>query len=684
MPEFVGPPCLALRDVTATAPDGTRLLDDVSFTAERGQLVSVVGPTGAGKTSLARVLAGSLPVASGSRRVDGSVAFVPQHDTLHMGLTLRRALAYAAALRVANPATRADRVTAVISELGLERHADTVVRDLSVGQRKRATVAAQLLGDPDVIVLDEPTAGLDPGYERVVRDMLRSLAHSGRTVVTVTHSIAALEASDRVLFLAAGGTVAFFGTPKESAKYFGLKDPADVFLALDTEPQHVWQTKFRGSAQFQRYLSSAVEEAAPSPRPRSGGRDFLAHTALLVRRHFELLARDRRHLALLLMQAPVIGALLWAVLPADGLAPSQARQFSARAAVVVMFVVLSTTWLGVTNAIREIVKEQAIVRSEGAAGMSAASYVVAKALSVGSITVVQSAVIALIATSRQSAPSSTALAQLVLIAGVSGFTAAALGPAVSACARTADKALAILPIALVLQLVLAGGWAEDANMPLVGVARTLVGARWGMAAMEAALRGNAANWWVAMTALGLLAAVSLVAATWRIRILTRAADEPTISLPSIQLPRLAGVATAAAVAASLVAGGTGVLALVNTPVSTIHVASATPTAAAPNSATPRPGVTTPVVVTTPPTTAAPAVAIAALPVAVKAAAAVAVRDVVPESTPVSIPTNTDVTVPETPVVAAPPVTTPPATTVTTNPWQQLTKLFNPFAPRSDR
>ncbi len=275
MPEIVETSRLALRAVTAAAPDGTRLLDDVSFTAARGQLVSIVGPTGAGKTSLARVLTGAMPIASGVRRLEGNVAFVPQHDTLHMGLPLHRALEYCAALRLTDSDERVARVTAVMAELGLERHADTLVRDLSVGQRKRATVAAQLLGDPDVIVLDEPTAGLDPGYERVVRDMLRGLADAGRIVVTVTHSVATLQASDRVLFLAAGGSVAFFGTPKEAAKYFGLKDPADVFLALDTAPEHSWQAKFRGSAQFQRYLAGAVEPAASTPRPRSGGRGFV-------------------------------------------------------------------------------------------------------------------------------------------------------------------------------------------------------------------------------------------------------------------------------------------------------------------------------------------------------------------------------------------------------------------------
>src|SRR5205085_4046891 len=116
-------------------------------------------------------------------------------------------------------------------------------------------VAAQLLGGPDVIVLDEPTAGLDPGYERVVLTMLRELADAGRTVINVTHSVDALRTCDRVLFLAAGGSVAYFGPPKQAAKYFKLTDPADVFIALDTAPRQSWQDAFRARAPYKRYVA---------------------------------------------------------------------------------------------------------------------------------------------------------------------------------------------------------------------------------------------------------------------------------------------------------------------------------------------------------------------------------------------------------------------------------------------
>ena len=171
-------PILEARAVTARAPGGRVLLDGVSFAVQRGWLVAVVGPTGAGKTSLARALTGSLALDAGSICVDGDeltdsgsrgldrIAYVPQDDVLHGSLSLGRTLAYAASLRMppqVGHGERVRRVDAALAELGLQGHAHVPVSSLSGGQRKRANIAAELVGQPDVIVLDEPTSGLDPG-----------------------------------------------------------------------------------------------------------------------------------------------------------------------------------------------------------------------------------------------------------------------------------------------------------------------------------------------------------------------------------------------------------------------------------------------------------------------------------------------------------------------------------------
>ena len=172
---------LRVTGLTATTSDGTVLLDDVSFAVEQGWVVAVMGPTGAGKTSLLHALSGRVPSVAGTIELDGDdvltaddgiqrrIGFVPQDDLLHPQLDLRRTMAYAAWLRSApdvDAEGRTERVDAVLAELGLTAQADQAVSTLSGGQRRRAGVAVELVGAPDVLVLDEPTTGLDPGAHR--------------------------------------------------------------------------------------------------------------------------------------------------------------------------------------------------------------------------------------------------------------------------------------------------------------------------------------------------------------------------------------------------------------------------------------------------------------------------------------------------------------------------------------
>ena len=143
---------------------------------------------------------------------------------------MRRALAYAARLRFPTDVSAADRdrrIDEVIGELGLTGQADQRIDSLSGGQRKRTCVALELLTRPSLLFLDEPTSGLDPGLDKSVMHTLRGLADDGRTVVVVTHNVANLDVCDRLLLLAPGGTVAYFGPPREALQYFGVTDFAD-------------------------------------------------------------------------------------------------------------------------------------------------------------------------------------------------------------------------------------------------------------------------------------------------------------------------------------------------------------------------------------------------------------------------------------------------------------------------
>jgi ABC transport system ATP-binding/permease protein len=239
------------RELVVTTRQGRRLLDGVSFTLDARSLLAVVGPSGSGKSTLLRALTGFRPADSGVVRYGGRdlyhnydelrqrIGLVPQDDILHPQLTVRRALSYAARLRFPAEVRRAEqeqRIDEVLAELSLTGQARQRIASLSGGQRKRTSVALELLTRPSLLFLDEPTSGLDLGLDKSVMHTLRGLADQGRTVVVVTHNVTNIDVCDRLLILADGGRLAFYGPPAEALGYFGQTDMAEVFLLLEREP----------------------------------------------------------------------------------------------------------------------------------------------------------------------------------------------------------------------------------------------------------------------------------------------------------------------------------------------------------------------------------------------------------------------------------------------------------------
>ena len=216
--------------------DGKELLDGISLTARPGTLTAIIGGSGAGKTTLSRLIAGYTRPSSGTVTFEGHnihaeyatmrsrIGMVPQDDVVHRQLTVNQALGYAAELRLPPDTSKEERaqvVAQVLEELDLTKHADTRVDKLSGGQRKRASVALELLTQPSLLLLDEPTSGLDPALDRQVMLMLRQLADAGRVVLVVTHSVSYLDVCDQILLIAPGGKTAFNGPPSQVGRSVG-------------------------------------------------------------------------------------------------------------------------------------------------------------------------------------------------------------------------------------------------------------------------------------------------------------------------------------------------------------------------------------------------------------------------------------------------------------------------------
>ncbi|MFI2205742.1 FHA domain-containing protein [Streptomyces sp. NPDC020192] len=487
------------------AVDGGRkiLLDHVSFPVGEKCLLAVVGPSGAGKSTLLGALTGQRPAEHGTVLYDGRdlyrdyaelrqrIGLVPQDDILHVQLTVRSALTYAAELRFPEDTARSERrqrVEEVIRELGLEQRAEQPVHSLSGGQRKRVSVALELLTKPSLLFLDEPTSGLDPGMDRSVMNMLRGLADDGRTVIVVTHSVLSLDVCDRLLVLAPGGRTAYFGPPGDALGFFGFDEWPEAFEAFERDTGRDWAGQYRDSSYHREHIvnSSAQPQAprtgpvaaAPPPRPRSWGAQF----STLVRRYTAVLAADRTFLAIMIGLPFVMGAMARAV------AGSRLTFDTATNALLTLCV--GGVLIGAANAVRELVKERVVYQRERAVGLPRSAYVMSKVVVLGVITALQAVVLTLVGLAgvdldapRGDGVLMPPLFEITVAVAVLAFTAMMLGLVISALVRKEEVTMPLLVLLTVVQVVFCGTLLKLNGVPGLEQIAWLVPSRWALGAM---------------------------------------------------------------------------------------------------------------------------------------------------------------------------------------------------------
>jgi ABC-type multidrug transport system ATPase subunit/pSer/pThr/pTyr-binding forkhead associated (FHA) protein len=516
--EDTGDVGFTVQGASVTTDSGKTLLRDVSFALPGRSLLAVVGPSGAGKSTLLNALTGARPADVGEVRYAGRdlyaeydelrhrIGLVPQDDVLHPQLTVRRALRYAARLRFPADVAEADRerrIDEVLAELNLTHQAEQRIDTLSGGQRKRTSVALELLTKPSLLFLDEPTSGLDPGLDKSVMQTLRGLAdgtdarsdkpvRGGRTVVVVTHSVLNLDLCDRLLVLAPGGHVAYFGPPREALEYFRTPDYAEMFLLLEQVPGDALAQRYRESRQHDRYVAQPtmgmpriVERAAPSAAKRQQG--FGTQLSVLCRRYLAVIAADRQY-ALFLLGLPLVLAALARLVPGDsGLSTSEALRLQEfQPSQLMLVLVLGGALMGIAASIRELVKERAVYVRERAIGLSLPAYLVSKLVVLGLITGLQAAVFTLLALVGRRMPDqavllgSGLLEVLLAVVGVT-VTTMLLGLVVSAAIGNADRGMPLLVLVLMVELVVSGGLFPVFDRPGLEQLAWLVPSRWAFA-----------------------------------------------------------------------------------------------------------------------------------------------------------------------------------------------------------
>lgn len=491
---------LEVRKVGLTLEHGPTLLEGISFAARPGSLTAVIGPSGAGKSTLAKMIVGTTQPTTGNVTFEGHnihaeyaslrsrIGMVPQDDVVHRQLTVNQALGYAAELRLPPDTTKEDRqqvIAQVLEELELTQHADKRIDKLSGGQRKRASVAIELLTGPSLLVLDEPTSGLDPALDRQVMTMLRELADAGRVVVVVTHSLTYLDVCDQVLLLAPGGKTAFCGPPSDIGRAMGTTNWADIFTKVGADPDAV----------HRRFLERAEPPPEPAPTDKPSDLGKPVHTSLrrqyytIARRQVRLIIADRGYFAFLAVLPFILGVLSLAVPGTVGFGiPEPMSNAPNEPGQILVLLNVGAIFMGTALTIRDLIGERPIFRREQAVGLSTTAYILAKIAVYCTAAIVQSAILVVIVILGKGAPTQGAVvlgnSSLELFVDIAGtcVAAAILGLALSAVARTADQIMPLLVVSIMSQLVFSGGMIPVTDRLVLDQMSWFTPARWGFAA----------------------------------------------------------------------------------------------------------------------------------------------------------------------------------------------------------
>jgi len=512
-----------VKIVTNRSGGGTiRLLDDVGLTIQPNEFVGLLGPSGAGKSTLMDSLNGMRPATSGNvlinnldlyRHLDSlkqSIGYVPQDDIIHRELTVYRTLYYVARLRLSADVSGRE-IDQIVNEVmdvtGLSERRDVPVGQLSGGQRKRVSIAVELITKPSVIFLDEPTSGLDPATEEKIMKLFRQIAESGRTVVLTTHAMENVKLFDKIVVLMRGKLV-FYGGPQEALAhikaesfkdlYDKLEAPVDEQIAampplppnasksqkqafkqrreqIAEQVADDWKKKFQATETYRRNVVEPLSllprdgRAAAPPKRRNSPVDAVRQWGTLTRRYLEVLSRDKFNLLILFGQAPIIAFLTYLVV--DAKSPRDFPYF---------MLALVSVWFGTSVSSREIIRERAVYTRERMVNLRLFPYVASKLFVLALIVFLQCALLFasikfLHYVGLMNVPG-WAIPQIAIIL-LAALVGIALGLLVSAIVKTSEMATSLVPLILIPQILFSGlvGVPTGISTKVIG---TLMPATW--------------------------------------------------------------------------------------------------------------------------------------------------------------------------------------------------------------
>ena len=440
-----------------------------------GSLIAIMGPSGCGKSTLLKTLNGESPATKGIVKIfdfelesnydflKNKIGYVPQDDIIHKELTVNQSLYYAAKIRLENTSNTfiKNKIKTVLTELDIWEKRNDLVSSLSGGQRKRVSIAVELLSDPWVLFLDEPTSPLDPQTIENFLGILRKLSEKNTTVVMVTHKPEDLAYMDELIILSQGGHMVYQGDAKEYLTYFESSNPVEVYAKLVDKKALPWIKKYHNEHRSNDSITTNSKR-----RTKTTVNSF-KQFFWLSRRYLSIKLNDQINSLILVLQAPIIAVLICLIF--DHI--NQAVPF---------LITISAIWFGTNNAARELVAEAAIYTRERMFNLKIMPYLFSKLTIMTFFAIVQATLFTLIIYYRyeSSSPPWNDITQTIIWMVCITFSSTLMGLMLSSIVDKTEKVMSIVPISLIPQIMLAGIVAKITN-PFVEILSYFTLSRWG-------------------------------------------------------------------------------------------------------------------------------------------------------------------------------------------------------------
>lgn len=463
---------VVMRNISRTVKVGGEdkyILQDVNLTVEPNEFIAIIGGSGAGKSTVMNAMSGFERATSGEVYVNDTdlyknyhvlkniIGYVPQQDIIYENISLYKMLEYSAKMRMSedtSPEEREKRIREVLKMVELEEHQDKFIRSLSGGQKKRASIAVELLADPGLFFLDEPTSGLDPGTEASLMRTLNHLSkHGGKTIVMVTHTTQNLHLCDKVLLMGKGGRVCFYGSPQECKDFFGVDSLTEVYNKVLTDEEVA-----RCCSRYAHMYGYGSERSRPvqsgkTPSPRKAS--FMRQFGILSMRYMTLIKNDYQRLLMIFLQ-PVIIAILLSLVADDKVFEVYNSTKS------IMFATsCAGIWVGLFSSIQEVCKERNILKREYMANLRLGAYVLSKFSVQFLLSAIQAFImigmfVVIVGSPDSGVKLGSAFFEMFVTMLLTIFTSSALGIVVSSISKNSDKAMTTAPFLLIIQLLFSG------------------------------------------------------------------------------------------------------------------------------------------------------------------------------------------------------------------------------------